>query len=303
VTRRLLDRLEPAHLRMARVGGINTRVYDAGDGEPILLIHGGQFGSLYSLDAWSLNLPELARRFRVVAFDKVGQGHSDPPVRAADYVVDTVEQHTAALVELLGLERIHVVGHSRGGIPALHLALERPDIVRSLTLVSTASVAPYDPAVPVGAFYAPFELAATDDRPSREHVLREARAQAIEPAWITDDFASRMTAIAALDTQRQVRSTFGAVEDDVWRPSLAASRTSKLAAIDTRGIPVPTLVLWGYQDRSAPRHLGLRLFERIAATTPDARLVILNGAGHYVFRDRPAEFSELLGAFCAPPEG
>jgi 2-hydroxy-6-oxonona-2,4-dienedioate hydrolase len=292
------DRLDADRLRIIEVGGTRTRVYEAGDGEPLLLIHGGQFGSLYSLDCWSLNLHALASTFRVIAFDRLGQGHTDPPERPEDYVLETVQAHVTALVDHLGLDRFHVLGHSRGGVQALRLALDRPDAVRSLVLVSTGSVAPYDPAIPVGAFYAAFEVDPGGGPPSREQVLREPEAQAIDPDWITHDFVRRMTVIAQLPGQQTARDTFRRVEHEVWRPSLAAWRAAHLAAIDAQGIRPPTLVMWGYEDRSAPRHQGIRLFERIAATTPGAEFSLLTGAGHYVFRDRPDAFVRIVAGFC-----
>jgi len=292
------DGLDLARIRYIDVAGVRTRVYEAGQGEPLLLIHGGQFGSLYSLDCWSLNLDVLSQRFRVIAFDKLGQGHTDPPARPDGYVVDAVHAHVDRLVDELGLDGFHVLGHSRGGLPALHLALERPGAVRSLVLVDTGSVAPYDPAIPVGAFYAPFEGADHADPPRREDIVREPEAQAIDPGWITDDFVARMTRIAGLPSQRRARDDFSVAEHAVWRPSLAGWRAANLAAIDTGRLRPRTLVLWGYEDRSAPRHQGLRLFERIAATSEEATFVLLNRAGHYVFRDRPSAFARTIAAFC-----
>jgi 2-hydroxy-6-oxo-6-(2'-carboxyphenyl)-hexa-2,4-dienoate hydrolase len=293
-----LDKLDPAQLRHVDVGGVRTRVFEAGSGEPLLLIHGGQYGSFYSLDAWSLNLGPLARHFRVIAFDKLGQGHTGPPAEPDGYTVDSVVAHVDALVEQMGLDGFHVVGHSRGGIPAVHLALTRPHAVRSLVLVDVGSVAPLDPAVPVGAFYSALEPGDIDRRPGREDVTREPEAQAIDPGWITDDFVERMIRIAELPSQQHVRGVFRRVEHDVWRPTLARWRADQLAAIDTDGLRPPTLVIWGFEDRSAPRHLGLRLHERIAARSTDATFLMMNRAGHYVFRDRPAAFERALVAFC-----
>jgi 2-hydroxy-6-oxo-6-(2'-carboxyphenyl)-hexa-2,4-dienoate hydrolase len=292
------DGLEQRFLRTVDVAGIHTRIYEAGSGEPLLLIHGGQFGSLYSLDAWSLNLNLLARYFRVVAFDKLGQGHTGAPARPDEYTLDAVVAHVDAVVDSVGLDGFHVAGHSRGGVPALHLALSRPDAVRSLVLIDSGSVAPLDPAVPVGAFYAPLELTDVEGQVARAEVIREPLAQAIDPRWITDDFVDRLTVIAQLPAQRRVRKIFRGIEHDIWRPTLARWRADHLARIDADGIPSPTIVVWGFEDRSAPRHVGIRLHERIAAKSPKAALFLVNGAGHYVFRDRPATFAQALTGFC-----
>jgi 2-hydroxy-6-oxonona-2,4-dienedioate hydrolase len=296
------DGLDENNLRMVDVAGLRTRVYEAGSGETVLLIHGGQFGSLYSLDAWSLNLPDLARRFRVVAFDKVGQGYTDAPAADDGYIFDTVVDHALAVLDEVAGEPVHIVGHSRGGAVAARIALARPASVRSLVMVDTGSTAPLDPAVPIGAFYAPLEGADLWDAPDRRTVVAEPEAQAARRDWITDDFVERMRRIALLPTMAATRRTLAAVETTHWRPSLAATRAATLRALDEDGFPVPTLLMWGYEDRSAPRHLGLRLFERIAARTADCAFVMANGAGHYLFRDRPTWFSATLRSFCLDRE-
>jgi 2-hydroxy-6-oxonona-2,4-dienedioate hydrolase len=290
------DGLDERRLHVADIAGASTRYFDAGAGEPIVLIHGGQFGALYSLDCWSLNLEPLAREFRVVAFDRLGQGYTDNPARAADYRFERVMEHVHSVLDRLGLDGIHVVGHSRGAMVAARVAIERPGRVRSLTLVDAGAVAPFDPALPVGHFYAPLEHPRLWRKPDRATVVAEPEAQAVHAEWITDDFVERMLRIALLPKTRAARRTVTA-QKARWAPSLERYRDDTLSLIDREGLPVPTLVLWGYNDRSAPRHSGLRLFERIAVRTPDAIFQMLNGAGHYCYRDRPDAFNEALSTF------
>ena len=77
--------LDPGGLRHAEVDGLRTRYYEAGDpaAPALLLVHGGQYGSWYALDSWDTVLAPLAERFRVVALDRPGQGHTQAP-RAPD---------------------------------------------------------------------------------------------------------------------------------------------------------------------------------------------------------------------------
>ena len=107
-----------------------------------------------------------------------------------------------------------------------------------------------------------------------------------------------MRRIAVLPKTLEARRRFKEAELEHWRPSLARLRSTTLRAIDDGRLSVPTLVLWGYEDRSAPRHQGLRFYERIAAATPTAAFQMVNQAGHYVFRDRPAFFREAITSFC-----
>ena len=61
------------------VKGTNTRYFEAGEGETMLLVHGGQFGGGASAEDWFLNFDALAESFHVYALDKTGQGYSDRP--------------------------------------------------------------------------------------------------------------------------------------------------------------------------------------------------------------------------------
>jgi pimeloyl-ACP methyl ester carboxylesterase len=209
--------------------------------------------------------------------------------------METVTTHAATVLREIVGRPAHVVGHSRGGAVAARLAIEHPDMVRTLTVVDSGSMAPLDPAVPVGRFYSSFERMI--DVGGAEGVRAEPDAQAIDPSWITDDFVARMVAIANRPETESIRARFAAAELEFWRPSLERSRSDTLRRIDTAGLPVPVLVLWGYADRSAPRHLGHRLFERIAAKTDVAAFGMVNHAGHYLFRDRPRWFASELTAF------
>jgi pimeloyl-ACP methyl ester carboxylesterase len=148
----------------------------------------------------------------------------------------------------------------------------------------------------VGAFYD--ALGPMSEPASREDVVREPLAQAVRPEWISDDFAARMQQVARLPTQAEARERFSKVEHTIWRPSLGRWRDQTLADIDARGIASRTLIVWGYQDRSASWHQGMRLYERIAARSPQVSMLVLNQAGHYVFRDRPSEFDGALLHHC-----
>ena len=87
------DSLDQRSIHYVDVAGVRTRYYEAGSGDPLVLIHGGEFGFVCSLDCWSLNLPGLAERFHVYALDKLGQGYTDNPPSEQDYSIDAVSEH------------------------------------------------------------------------------------------------------------------------------------------------------------------------------------------------------------------
>ena len=294
------DHLDPRLLRWITVNGIRTRAVVAGDGPELVLLHGGEIGSLYSLDSWSLALPALTRRFRVIAPDRIGQGWTDNP-KSAPYRVAMMLDHTSAFLDALDVQKAHVVGHSRGGLIGAWLALERTDLVRTLTVVASRSLAPPDPRYANHVFYDSLghrdRLLAGDI--TDETVGAEPRAQSFDKMTVTADFMARMLAIAALPKSVLARRQAEASRRTIWLPDIERLRAFVLEQIDQDGLPGPTQLLWGRDDLSAPPATGLALFDRIAQRTPDAELRMVNRARHYLFRDRPDVFAAAIAEFAA----
>ena len=117
----------------ADVNGIALEYEVQGDGEPVVLVHGGL---LADENAPLMREPSLIDRFRVVNYHRRGfAGSSRPPGRAT--IGDQVDD-LRALLDHLGVERAHVVGHSLGGVIAVQLALDAPERVQSLVLLEPA---------------------------------------------------------------------------------------------------------------------------------------------------------------------
>ncbi len=294
----LADRLDPAKLRFVDVDGIRTRYYEDGAGEPLVIFHGGQFGSLYSLDCWSLNFDGLAERFHVYAVDKLGQGYTDPPLCDEDYTLGGLIRHEQGVLDALGIDAAHLMGHSRGALLATRLVLAKPERARTLVIVDSDSTAPRLPDVVPGTFYAEIAERTPPGPPTLATVRLEPDAQAYSPEQVTDDFLARMLEIAQLLPLQEAQERMKTLAETHWLPSLEAQREATLRTIDEVGLPVPTLVVWGFNDRSAPLRVGQALFQRICARTAHAEMHILNHAGHYSFREQPAAFNRLLAGFC-----
>lgn len=138
---RRIGRLLPPRGRFVEVPGARLHVHETGSGPALLLVHGlaGQMAHFdYGVAA------ELAQRFRVIAVDRPGSGHSERgDAGAAD--VSSQAAALAALVERLGLERPTIVGHSMGGAVALAMALEHPRSCGALALIAPLAQAPAAP--------------------------------------------------------------------------------------------------------------------------------------------------------------
>ncbi|MBL9101293.1 MAG: alpha/beta fold hydrolase [Myxococcales bacterium] len=114
-------------------GDIVLGYSETGSGDPVVLLHGqGGRG-----DAWDLQAAALSREYRVVCPDLRGHGQSS--VTPRPYTMALLAADVAGLIRGLGLGACHVVGHSLGGMVALQLALDCPELVRSLALVNSAA--------------------------------------------------------------------------------------------------------------------------------------------------------------------
>lgn len=118
-------------MQKVAVNGVRIARVEAGRGEAVLLLHG--LGG--SHDDWRLQLPEFARRHRVVVPDLRGFGASD---RREPFTIQQHARDMLGLMSALGIARAHVVGLSMGGAVALEMALVKPAAVASLVLANTA---------------------------------------------------------------------------------------------------------------------------------------------------------------------
>jgi pimeloyl-ACP methyl ester carboxylesterase len=285
------DGLDPAKLHFVDVDGVRTRYYEDGSGEPMLLIHGGGFGPGYSLDAWSLAIPILARSFHVYAIDRLGQGQTDNPLTQEDYTFDGVQRHLLGFMRTVGLRQVHLVGHSRGGLFGAHVALKQPDLVKTLVLVDSSTLSGDDPP-----FYGTLRQV---PGPSRESVRVEPEAQSYSWDHITDDWVTRLVENATMPKTLEAQRAVAQGLSGPFNASLRAAREEAHELLAAGGFSMPTLIIWAYNDVSAfIDEYGYPLLERIASTTPWTEFHVINQSGHYVFREQAATFAKTLRGFC-----
>ena len=116
---------------MPDLDSINLHYEIHGKGEPLVLIHG--LGS--STRDWELQVPAFARQFQVITLDLRGHGKSTKP--SGPYSLAMFAEDTARLIKELGAEPVHILGISLGGMVAFQLAIDYPDLVRSLIIVNS----------------------------------------------------------------------------------------------------------------------------------------------------------------------
>jgi non-heme chloroperoxidase len=256
-----------------RVGGAELHYVEAGKGAPIVLVH----GALGDYRIWDEQIAALSRRYRVVAYSRRDHYPNPWPDDGVSYTLAIHAADLAGLIAALRLGPAHVVAHSAGGAIAAEVALEHPELVRSLVLVE------------------PGLTGLVAGEPASVAFNRTAAAA-------RDTFVA---AIARGDTGSALRVLLDAVRGpgayDGLSPALrrvlfdnvgtvfaaARGRIGHVATCDElRGLGVPVLLVGG--DRS-PALYGA-ILDAAGRCFGDARRVTVPGASHGLIWERPQDF-------------
>jgi 2-hydroxy-6-oxonona-2,4-dienedioate hydrolase len=282
--------------RWIDVRGVRTRYYEAGSGDPVVFVYGGNFGtgdSASSAYTWSLNWPAVAATHRAIIPDKLGQGYTDNPHSDADYTMHAVVQHLFEFLRALHLPPVHLVGHSRGGYASVRLALEQQHLVRSVTLVNSGTLSPGIGTNEVVLSRPPYP------RFSAECVRWVYQSYSFNPSVVTDEWVAAVLDVMA---QPKYRESVRKIEDEklglrLFLPELAREKRETLQWLGEGRLQRPVQVIWGYDDRTAVLERGLELFRILARHERRATLHVINRSGHFPFREHPSRFNALLGKF------
>ena len=261
--------------RTVPVGDIAVAVQEYGDGEPLLGVNGtGQ-----SLGFWAELAPALAGRHRVITYDLRGMGASERGAGAIS--VASLAADARGLLEVLEVERAHVVGYSLGSAIAQELVLAAPQRVASLVLYCTwARADGFQRAVITGLSH-PWRTGDMD-------AALGALGIAFSPQLLdSPEFGELIEALLPLfpSTDQQIRTTV-----EQWDADLAHDTLDRLG-----GISAPTLVVAGEQDLLTPPWHG----RQVAAAIPGATLKMFTGPGssHALGVERAEEFLPLVLGF------
>jgi pimeloyl-ACP methyl ester carboxylesterase len=272
----------PAHLNQVELDGTPVNYVDIGEGElePIVFVHGlgGQWQN------WLENIPRAARERRVIALDLPGFGLTPEP--RDRITISGYGRCVDALCEKLSLGRIDIVGNSMGGFVAAEVAIQFPERVDQLILVSAAGITSADiarrPILTVGriaAAIATYGAARHRDiaaRPTSRHMALALVAR--YPSLLRADFAY----------EGFFKGTGKPGFDDALRASLEYDFRDRLPEIGR-----PTLIVWGENDSIIPvKDAGE--FERLI---PDSRKVVMKNTGHIPMAERPEAFNDLMMRF------
>ena len=263
----------------AATSGHHYNIEAAGEGEPLILLHGFSGDST----TWNKIASQLRDSFRLIKLDILGHGVSDKPVQTASYGMEAVAADLIDVLDQLGLAQAHLLGYSMGGRLALTLALRQPERFRSLVLESAS------PGLA--------DAAERAQRRRRDDALADdIEAQGILwfvnywehlPLWASQ---SQLPAavLAAQRSQRLRNSTLGlanslrgmgsGVQPNLWS--------------ELPDLRIPTLLLVGDNDEKF-----LKINNQMAQLIPLSRVALLPSAGHNTHLENPCAFSGAVRSF------
>lgn len=247
------------------VGGRLLRYLDLGEGgTPLVLVHG--FGG--DLNNWLFNQPALAAERRVIALDLPGHGESGKTLSSGEAA--ELSEAVLGLLDHLQLDRVHLAGHSMGGLVALTVAEQAPARVVSLTLIASAGL---------GADINGDYLQGFADANNRNALKPQLVQLFSDPALVTRQMLEDMLKFKRLEgVDQALRQLNGALFDGGRQK------------VDVRHVVgrQPSLVIWGSDDAIIPANHAQGL---------EAQVEILPGQGHMVQLEAAEQVNQLMLAF------
>ncbi len=258
------------------VGGVMLNVDAAGQGPPVVLLH----GFTGSARGWGPVVAALAPEFTTLAIDIIGHGQSDSPATIDHYRMEQVVEDLVRVVRAAGYDRATWLGYSMGGRTALQVAVHRPEVVSALVLEGASP-----------------GLATAEEREARI-AADEALAQRLERDGI-EPFIDFWQAIPLFASQASLPSVVwegqraGRLRNSVvgLATSLRGMGTGSQPALHERlsEVRVPALLLAGELDiRYA------EVAQQVARALPDATVDAVQGGGHAAHLEQPDRFNALV---------
>ncbi len=264
--------------RFVQAGDVRMHFHEAGSGPVLLCIHGGAPGA-FGWGNLGRNMQDLAQHFRVLVVDLPGYGQSAKPEvaggRNAFYA-----RTMCAMLQALDIPRAHILGMATGGAVGIRMAVDSPEVVDHLVLVSSAGG--------TGLYQVKGKETASQayyggSGPSFEKMRAYLERQMFDPRMITDEIV-RERYDASVAPEFMVRAPEGRsaqrhTPDTLWK--------------DIDRIRARTLIVWGRENRAQNMENAVFMLSRI----PDAQLHIFGQCGLWVPYEKMAEFNALVLRF------
>jgi pimeloyl-ACP methyl ester carboxylesterase len=272
-------------MKYMELHGDRVAYQDVGSGpEALLLIH----GMAGSSETWRAVIPQLSRKYRVIAPDLLGHGQSAKP--RGDYSLGAFAVWLRDLLDELGIAGVTIVGQSLGGGVAMQFVYQHPDYCRRLILISSGGLGP-DVGWTLRLLSAPgaeLILPAIAPRPvlTAGNKLRSWFGAAGIRSPRGEEMWSAYSSLSDAETRQAFLRTLRSVVDYRGQAVSALNRLHMAGEL-------PTMVIWGDEDRIIPVEHGHAVHE----ARPGSRLEVLEGVGHFPHVERPTEVADLIDDF------
>ncbi|HLG74354.1 MAG TPA: alpha/beta hydrolase [Chloroflexota bacterium] len=245
-----------------------TRYLEAGQGDPVILLHGVDFAA--GGDRWQWVMEALAPKYRAIAPDFLGWGMGDrfPGEYSFAYLVDFIRE----LQDGLGLESSHIVGHSMGGWVSTLFGYESPNRIKKLVLVAAGGT-----ATRTLRSMTEFQPPSRDEL--RDMLKRTVKVD-VDIEALTDANFKKTQVPDAVEAYRRI----------LRHMNDPANRARYNTVRRLPHIKVPTLVVWGDRDEVNAPEMAHTLHDGI----PGSKLVMLPDTGHFIPTERPKELAQAL---------
>jgi len=258
-------------MKNLNIGNFRLFYEDRGRGEPILLVHG--MGSDHTV--WEGMIPLLKKNYRVLAVDLRGHGASSKP--QGPYSIKLFAQDMYQFIESLGISQVHFIGHSMGGAIGLELTLQHPEIIGSLTLISSFAYA---------------------DSPLRD-VLKELKKILTQEGY-NAFFNACLQLANTTEFIQDNKELFQVIMNDMAKTiSISAIRDTLNACgeVDFRtslkNVKTPTMIIAGEDDIFTPPSHSIKIKNAIY----NSKIEIINNGTHNMLVERPQETCDLIYPF------
>jgi pimeloyl-ACP methyl ester carboxylesterase len=259
-----------------RINGADLHVEDTGGPGPAVVF---SHGLLWSTKMWRFQVTAFRDRYRCIAYDHRGQGRSE--VTASGYDMDTLAEDAAALIERLGAAPVHFVGLSMGGFVGMRVGARRPDLIRSLVLMETASDTEPWRNVPKYA--------------AMSFLTRFLGTAPFVPAVMKIMFGRSFRGDPAKAELRDglARELLGNDVTGMRRALKGVTSRKPVGPEELARITAPTLVISGSEDSAVVPRRSMRTAARIRG----ARFLGISRAGHTSSIEEPEAVNHALSQF------
>lgn len=262
--------------RFVQAGATRLHYHEAGQGPVLLCIHGGAPGA-FGWGNFGRNMAALAERFRVLIVDLPGYGRSDKPEVGAGGRNLFYAQAMREMLHALGIEKAHVLGMATGGAAAIRMAVDFPEIIDQLVLVSSAGGLAMHHVKPLQTAS---QIYYGGSGPSLEKMRDYLRQLVHDPALVTDEVV-RERYDASVEPEFMVQAPEG---------RSAVRHTPEALWKELDRIKARTLIVWGRENRAQNMEAAVFMHTRIRRS----RLHVFGECGLWVPYEKADEFNRLV---------